>query len=178
MHSGTLNPDIIDKEFFIDHSSPISDLPDIQQRCNAHDSRLDAFGDFNTLSVSSVPTTQARHAFVLDTLLMSPQQMKGCLHDIDILLLNFGWVGKDCIRDTLVKTSQHYEANQCVPMWKHFHSHFPAATVCHLHEWYSTNTLIANIPTTDDSVPGHGGCTMLQVYGGLDSELLYSRPFF
>ena len=28
----------------------------------------------------------------------------------------------------------------------------------------------------DDSVPGHGGCTMLQVYGGLDSELLYGHP--
>ena len=170
------NPDIVDEEFFIDHSSLITDLPDIQQQHDACDSCLDAFGDFNTLSVSSVPTTQACHAFVPDTLLMSPQQMKHHLPDIDILLPNFGWVGKDRIRDTLVKTSQYYKADQCVPMWKHFHSRFPPANVCHLHEWYSTNTLIANIPATDDGVPGHGGCTMLQVYSGLDSELLYGWP--
>ena len=61
-------------------------------------------------------------------------------------------------------------------MWKHFHSHFPAANVHRLHEWYLINTLIADIPAADDGVPGHGGCTMLQVYGGLDSELFYSQP--
>ena len=110
------NPDIVDKEFFIDHSSAISNLPDIQQWCNTRNSCLDAFGDFNTLSTSSVPTTQACHAFVLDTLLMSPQQMNHCLPNIDILLPNSGWVGKDHIRDTLAKNSQHYEADQCVPI--------------------------------------------------------------
>ena len=121
---------------------------------------LDAFGDFTTLSISSVPTTQACHAFVLDTLLMSPHQMKCHRHD----------------RDTLAKTSQHYKADKCVPMQKPFHSCFPAANVHCLDEWYSTDTLIANIPATDDGVPGHGGCTMLQVYSGLDSELLYGQP--
>ena len=36
---------------------------------------------------------------------------------------------------------------------------------------------IADIPAAAaDGVPDHGGCTMLQVYGGLDSELLYSHP--
>ena len=28
----------------------------------------------------------------------------------------------------------------------------------------------------DDGVPGHGGCRLLQVYGGLDSELVSGYP--
>ena len=61
------------------------------------------------------------------------------------------------------------------PMLKYFLSCFPAANVHRLHERYSTNALIADIPAADNGVPGHGGCTMLQVYGGLDSELLYGH---
>ena len=36
--------------------------------------------------------------------------------------------------------------------------------------------LIADVPAFDDGVPGHGGCTMAQVYGGLDSEFLSGHP--
>ena len=31
-------------------------------------------------------------------------------------------------------------------------------------------------PAFDDGVPGHGGCTMLQVFAGMDSELLHGVP--
>ena len=36
------------------------------------------------------------------------------------------------------------------PMLKYFLSCFPAANVHCLHEWYSTNALIADIPATDN----------------------------
>ena len=102
--------------------------------------------------------------------------MKRWVPDLDALLPNFGWVGKDCIRDTLTKTTQHYKADQWVPMQKHFRSCFPGANVCRLPEWYATDTFIADVPAHDDHVAGHSGCMMSQIYGGLDSELLSGHP--
>ena len=61
-------------------------------------------------------------------------------------------------------------------MHKHFWSQFPAAKVHRLPEWYSTDTFISDVPAHHDGIPGHGGCCLLQVYGGLDSELLASYP--
>ena len=61
-------------------------------------------------------------------------------------------------------------------MHKHFKSRFPAANVRCLPEWYSTNTFISDLPAYDDGIPGHSGCKLLQVYGGLDSELLSTYP--
>ena len=61
-------------------------------------------------------------------------------------------------------------------MRKHFRSRFPAANVRRLPEWYSTDTFISDVPASDDGVPGHGGCKLVQIYGGLDSELLSAYP--
>ena len=61
-------------------------------------------------------------------------------------------------------------------MRKHFHSHFPAANVCRLPKWYATDTFISDIPAFDDGIPRHGRCKLLQLYGGLDSELLSGYP--
>ena len=38
------------------------------------------------------------------------------------------------------------------------------------------DTFIVEVPAHDDGIPGHGGCMMAQVYGGLDSELLSVHP--
>ena len=61
-------------------------------------------------------------------------------------------------------------------MWKHFKSHFPGANVPHLPEWYSFDTMFYDVPALDDGIPGHGGCTMIQMFGGLDSTLLHGVP--
>ena len=98
------------------------------------------------------------------------------LPDLDALLPNFGWVGKERIHETLEKTTQHYKADQRVPMCKRFRSRFPAANVRRLLEWYSTDAFISDIVAHDDGIPGHGRCRLVQVYGGLDSELLASYP--
>ena len=98
------------------------------------------------------------------------------LPDLDTLLPNFGWVSKERIRTTLEQTTQHYQADKRIPMRKHFRSCFPAAKVRRLPEWYSTDTFISDIPASDDGVPGHAGCKLVQIYGGLDSELLSAYP--
>ena len=61
-------------------------------------------------------------------------------------------------------------------MRKHFWSRFPAANVRRLLEWYSTDTFISDVAAHDDGIPGDGGCHVIQVYGGLDSELLAGYP--
>ena len=38
------------------------------------------------------------------------------------------------------------------------------------------DTFFSDVPTADDGIPGHGGCTMVQIDGGLDSELLSGHP--
>ena len=58
------------------------------------------------------PITQECHSFVIDTLSPLSQSTKQHLLDLDALLPNFGWVGKDHIQTTLEKTSQHYKADQ------------------------------------------------------------------
>ena len=61
-------------------------------------------------------------------------------------------------------------------MRKHFHSRFPVANMRHISEWFAMDSYIADVPAFDDGVPSHGGCTMTQIYGGLDSELLFGHP--
>ena len=122
------------------------------------------------------PITQEHHSFVIDALSSLSQSIKRHLPNLDALLPNFGWVRKDCIWTTLEKTSQHYKADQRILMQKHFQSHFPAANVRQLPEWYSTDTFFSDVPTADDGNPGHGGCTMVQINGGVDSKLLSGHP--
>mgnify|MGYP005857053611 CR=1 FL=1 len=43
-------------------------------------------------------------------------------------------------------------------------------------EWVATDTFFSDIPAADDGVPGHGGCTMVQLYAGIDSESLFAYP--
>ena len=134
---------------------------------------LFCFGNLNSLilTCSDLPITLEHHEATLNTLSIMSQTMKRRLPDLNALLPNFGWVGKECIQDTLEKTTQCYQADKTVSMRKHFKSRFPASNVHHLPEWYSTATFISDLPACDDGIPGHGGC-LPQVYGGLDSELL------
>jgi hypothetical protein len=64
---------------------------------------------------------------------------------------------------TLEATTQYYHATVHHPFCKHFKSCFPAANVRRLTEWFATDTIFSDTPAHDDGIPGHGGCTMLQV---------------
>ena len=60
------NPDIVDEEFFFDASDTFADVPLVQSRRDGHDPRVDAYGEFHTLSMytpedsltQAQPTTQ------------------------------------------------------------------------------------------------------------------------
>ena len=168
------NPDIFDEEFFFDASDTLLDVPVVHDCCDAHDMHLELFASQHTHTHhhGDIMTIHNHLAAAVGRLAIFSQTMKRRRPDLDVLLPHFGWVSKERIRDTLAKPSQHYQADSSVPMCKHFRSHFPTANVRRLNEWYSTDTFIANVPAFDDGIPGNGGCQMMQIYGGLDSEFL------
>ena len=172
------NPDIVDEEFFFDASDTLLDVPMVHDRRDARDMHLELFASQHTHSHhhGDIMIICNCLATAVDGLAIFSQTMKPRLPDLDILLPHFGWASKERIHDTLAKTSQHYQANNRVPVCKHFRSRFPAANVRRLNEWYSTDTFIADIPAFDDGIPWHGGCQMMQIYGGLDSEFLAGFP--
>ena len=139
----------MDEEFFFDASDTLLD----HQR-EARDMHLELFGSQHTLSLDSADPiiTQDRFDAAVEDLVVLSQTMKRRLPDLDALLPNFGCVSKEHIRDTLAKTSQHYQADKHIPMRKHFQSRFPAANVRHLNEWYSTDTFISDVPALDDTL--------------------------
>ena len=191
------NPDNVDEEFHHDALSDTALTEDafLQSLRNARDHRVDAYGGihlhfFDALQDESATSDdlffdayESTDSYTvpcldrcLDALAIFGIHMKRRLPDLDALKPNFGWVSKEHIKDTLDKTTQHYQAEKQVPMRKHFKSRFPGANVPHLPEWYSFDTMFYDVPALDDGIPGHGGCTMIQMFGGLDSELLHGVP--
>ena len=124
------NPDIVDDEFFFDASNLLLSIPSVQEWRDARDPHVNATGEMYFLDLHShdQPITQEYHSFVLDALTSLSQSIKQCLPDLDALLPNFGWVGKDHIQTTLENTSQHCMADQQIPMRSIFGPDFPPQT--------------------------------------------------
>ena len=61
-------------------------------------------------------------------------------------------------------------------MRHHLKSRFPATNINHLPNTVSYSTLFSNMPVMDDSIPGHGGCTMMQIFYAKPSQLVYGVP--
>ena len=96
--------------------------------------------------------------------------------DTDALKPYFGWVSNEKIKQMLDKTTQHYRGVVHYPFRKHFKSRFPGANVSRANEWVATDTFFCDTPAADDGVPGHGGCTMLQLFLGLKSGYTGGYP--
>ena len=45
-----------------------------------------------------------------------------------------------------------------------------------LNEWHATNTFFSDDVAADDGIPGHGGCTMMQVFLGLETRFYAGYP--
>ena len=45
-----------------------------------------------------------------------------------------------------------------------------------LNKWVATDTFFNDTPAMDDSVPGHSGCTMMQIFCGLMSGTAHGYP--
>ena len=152
------DPSVLDQEF----SAPDFDMPSTAlARRDTLDGRVDAFGELRYAH-------QAISAF--------PQTVRPRLPDLDFLKPHFMWVPNERIKATLDATTQYYRATVHHPFRKHFRSRFPAANVRRLPEWFSTDTIFSETPAHDDGIPGHGGCMMLQLFGGVDSKFLAGYP--
>ena len=83
----TWDPSVVNKEFL-----PPDDVNTLLNHiCEQWDECVDAFGDC-----------------IIQQLTLTPQHLQHQLADIDSLHPHFAWFGKECIHNTLNKTSQHY----------------------------------------------------------------------
>ena len=89
---------------------------------------------------------------------------------------NFGWLPICRIKDTIKNTTQWYKAEGRLPMRRHYKTRFPAANVSRLNENVATDTFFSDTPAHDDGIPGHGGCTMTQIFTGCTSHLTKAYP--
>ena len=172
------DPSYLDGEF----DATKSELPaEALAHCESNDPRLDDYGGIvcHTTVIDRLVETCSYYtcsAFTIAATMLSafPQTIVPKLPDLNSLQPHFGWVPTDRIKVTLDATTQYYHATVYYPFRKHFKSRFPAANVNRIPEWFATDTIFSDVPAHDDGIPGHGGCTMLQLYGGVDAHFLVS----
>ena len=121
-----------------------------------------------------LPETRFIHA--VNRLAAMPNRLRRLFPHIDKLKPYFGWASAEKLKTMLDKTTQHYRGVIHYPFRKHYKSRFPAANVKRLNEWVATDTFFSDTPAKDDGIPGHGGCTMMQIFYGLTSGAVYGYP--
>ena len=119
---------------------------------------------------------ETRFAMAVRLLSAMPNRLRKLFPHVDKLKPFFGWASSEKIKMMLDKTTQHYRGTIHFPFRKHFKSRFPAANVKRLNEWVATDTFFSDTPARDDGIPGHGGCTMMQIFLGLVSGAVYGYP--
>ena len=95
--------------------------------------------------------------------------LKHCAHTLIGLASN-------AFKRPLLTLPSFFRAARQNCMKRHWKTCFPAANVSRLNEDVSTDTLFSDTPAHDDGIPGHGGCTMVQVYTGIKSHLTAAFP--
>ena len=113
---------------------------------------------------------------VVAKLSAAPNQFRKLFPDPEKLKPFFGWVLTDEIKTVLDKLTQHHCNVTHFPFRMHFKSRCPGANVPRLNEWMATDAFFNNAPAMDDGIPGHGGCTMMQVFCGLTSGTVHGYP--
>ena len=174
------DPSYLDGEF----DATESELPADALACHeSNDPHHDDYGGIvcHTTVIDHLVETCSYYtcsAFTIAATMLSafPQTIVPKLPDLNSLPPHFGWVPTDRIKATLDATTQYYRATVHYPFRKHFKPHFPAANVNRIPEWFATDTIFSDVPAHDDGIPGHGGCTMLQLYGGADTHFLAGYP--
>ena len=61
-------------------------------------------------------------------------------------------------------------------MQRHIKSQFPAANANQLPDMLSYDTIFSDTPAGDYGVPGHAGCTKLQLFYAKPSQFVYGVP--
>ena len=88
--------------------------------------------------------------------------------------LNF--INIERIQNTLKATTQWFRLSRRLPMRHHVKSRFPAAHVNRWNEDIATDVFFSDTPAHDDGIPGHGGCTMAQLFVGIKSHFRCLYP--
>ena len=96
--------------------------------------------------------------------------------DINKLRPMFLYQPDDRIDATFKHTTQLGGLRHGPSFRHHEKSRFPALNVRRLGENFSSDTIFSDVPAMDDGIPGHGGCTMVQLFGGVTSRLLKAYP--
>ena len=97
-------------------------------------------------------------------------------HDFNRLKPHFGFVPAKRIQKTIEHTTQFCRLDARLPLRKHFKSRFPAANIPRRNEIVATDTFFSNVSTHDDSIIGHGGSKMVQLYCGTTSLITAIFP--
>ena len=88
--------------------------------------------------------------------------------------LNF--VNVERVQNTLKATTQWFRLSRRLPLRHHVKSRFPAAHVNRWNEDIATDVFFSDTPAHDDGIPGHGGCTMAQLFVGIKSHFRCLYP--
>ena len=96
--------------------------------------------------------------------------------DYEALRPYFVWLPIERIKATIKGTAQWFKAEGRIPMRCHYKTRFPAANVSRLNEDVATDTFFSETPALDDGIPGHGGCTMVQIFTGIKSHITEAIP--
>ena len=86
---------------------------------------------------------------------------------------HLGWIGLERVKRTLDHTKQLGRSRDVVNMKHHFKTAHPALCVNRLDDKVATDTIFSDTPAHDDGIPGHGGCTMAQLFVGAESRVKY-----
>ena len=108
--------------------------------------------------------------------IIPPKGILPKIADFELLRPYFGWVPAPRVKATLENTTQFYKAENRYPLRKHYKTRFPAANVPHIPGTVASDTWISDTPALYDGQTGHGGCTLLQIFHGVETELTEGIP--
>lgn len=167
----TLDDEYVDDPDGFDRGAYQSDLEEDDLTYNAD---VSDFGEFTNLSaerdIDTLITAVRRSRTILE------QMVTKHVPKFEQLRPNFGWISAERIKATLAATTQFGRTVVRFPFRMHFKTRFPAANVDRLNDAVATDTFFSDTPAVNDGIPGHGGCTMAQIFCARTSQLGLAVP--
>ena len=164
----------------VDFTSDAEWLPEIMDDDIFYDAHESATYDFPSISggeISAHPSKISKNLSSKDKkVAFTPKGFLGNEPDIQSLRKYLNWISPERVLTTLKNTTQWFRAKMQNRLKRHYKTRFPAANVPRLNEDVATDTFFSDVPAHDDGIPGHGGCTMVQIYVGIVSHLTQAYP--
>eukprot|EP00977_Amphora_coffeiformis_P014845 scaffold4236_cov101-Amphora_coffeaeformis.AAC.1 len=174
------DPRILDEEFGEEFHDSVMELPEVQECRDSRDPRVDAQGNLRRTWDEYQLLFNAADEHIAAN--MRPVEYEECWYNASttgVVFLDEDGEMMDYLPrpkgiftskvERLANMPYHLFPNLHYPFRKHFKSRFPAANVPCLNEWQATDTFFSDTPAADDGIPGHAGCTMMQLFYGMSS---------